>query len=205
MRPRVRQTSVAGSKRDVDVNTEMTKFLISALKWCLISKKPVDIPGTFLTMLWLLKRLSWSRDVISTWIGSKQSNKLGCTLTMSWCRNCRWLEWEGLGDLRWYVFTRSCLKTRFQLDPKNAQNETYALTFSWLRLYRLLRHWATLEVAGCLPEDILEWQTISMNLDLCAACHFERLALPSSSLPKVFSNSLWYLQFEYVLKFHKTS
>ena len=118
MRPRVRQTSVAGSKRDVDVNTEMTKFLISALKWCLISKKPVDIPGTFLTMLWLLKRLSWSRDVISTWIGSKQSNKLGCTLTMSWCRNCRWLEWEGLGDLRWYVFTRSCLKTRFQLDPK---------------------------------------------------------------------------------------
>ena len=115
MRPRVREMLVALSKRDVEFNTETTKSLISWLKWCLISKKPVEIPGTFLTILCWVKRFSSSRDVISSSIGLKQANKLGCTFTMSRCWNSRWLVEDSLEDLRWWlVFTSSCLKTRVQ-------------------------------------------------------------------------------------------
>ena len=111
MRPRVRQTLVAWSKRDVDLNTETTKSLISSLKWSLISKNPVDTPGTFLTILCWVKRVSSSRHVISISIGLKQSNEIGWTFTISKCTNCFWLVEDGLGDLRWdFGLTSSCLK-----------------------------------------------------------------------------------------------
>ena len=63
------------------------------------------------------------------------------------------------------------------------KHKNHALTVAWLRLYRLFRHRATLGVAGCLPEDILEWiPPDHLNVKtLRTARHFERPATSLSS------------------------